>query len=239
MTEIGESVAVAVIALADEQEKLVDCKWKDCPGEIHKKKPPYPENGNVKRNSSYSADWVAAGLEPWVKHGPGKDSKATLADYRAETPKARYAATAAALEHPEYHTQKHHLISVNLFGNVSKLAHDAKLIGYDVNHKNNGICLPTYVVDIIRHDLQAHRGSHPNNLYNSKISPLLRNIEKLCVDYCKVDTQGDADNQKRLIDDLNRLSRRTEDQIRSWRWLLRKGAIKEREESAAMYEEKS
>lgn len=234
MTQVTLQVAVGVIV--EDEPELFQCEWKDCPEKkVHRKKPDYPGGGTVARNSSYSSNWVSAGLEPWVKYGPGKDSKATLIDYRGETKKAAYAVTAAALEHPEYHTQKHHLISVNLFKNVSKLSHDAKLVGYDVNHKNNGICLPTYKIDIIRHDLQAHRGSHPNNHYNLKIEPLLEKLEEACIKYCELDIDGDTESQKELVEDLNRLSRRIEVQIKAWKWLLRKEATTERAESIATY----
>jgi hypothetical protein len=176
---------------------------------------------------------VAANLEPWVKYGDGIDSKATMHDFVAETPKAAYASTAAALKHPQYHTQKHHLISVNLFGDVPDLSDNAKLIGYDVNHKNNGVCLPTYVVDIVRHDLQCHRGSHPNNLYNVHISPLLSDEEQKCVEYCHADFDGKMDTQMSLIKRLNQISRRIESKVKSWQWLLRTEALSERQDSQA------
>src|SRR6267378_7555817 len=158
------------------QDKGEKCKWEVCK-KSHKSTINYPGGGTVARNSTYENDWVQAGLEPWEPNGTGKKSFATtdssqrLKDYRKETPKAKYAIGASRMQDPEYHTQKHHLISVNLFKGVKKLSKDAKLIGYDVNHKNNGVCLPTYVLDIVRHDLQCHRGSHPNNFYNSKIKP--------------------------------------------------------------------
>lgn len=233
MSQIGETCSAGVIA--NDEDDFFSCEWKDCPNEkVHRKKPDYPGRGTVTRNSSYSSDWVAAKLEPWDKYGSGQNSRATMDDYRAETPKAAYAVSAAALEHPEYHTQKHHLISVNLFGNVTKLSHDAKLIGYDVNHTNNGVCLPTYVVDIVRHDLQAHRGSHPNNLYNAKVSPLLRELEKMCIAYCEVDVFGETDSQRKLMEDLNQISRHIEAQIKAWKWLLRKDALSERKQSYEM-----
>jgi len=236
--ELCENVAPGIIISGQDNKPKHKCDWKDC-SETHEKKISYPEGGTVSRNSSYEKDWVSAKLEPWEKYGPGLNSKATLSDYSAETPKAKYRFNAAAMNHPAYHTQKHHLISVNLFGNVTKLSHDAKLIGYDVNHKNNGICLPTYVIDIIQHDLQCHRGSHPNNLYNSKITPLLRNLEKICIRYCKVDSSCDAEPQKNLTDDLNALSRRIEMQIKTWKWLLRKDAINERQKSNDLYKQNS
>lgn len=234
MTEIGESVAVPGMPSNEQEEKLTRCEWKTC-NENHESELKYPKDGDVSRNSSYESDWVSAKLEPWDLYGAGTNSRATLEEYREETPAAKYAATAAAMKHPEYHTQKHHLISVNLFGGVGKLAKNAELIGYDVNHKNNGICLPSYIIDIVQHDLQCHRGSHPKALYNDKINPLLKRLQSRCLNYCELDINGNLESQKKLIDDLNRLSRRIEGKIKSWDWLLRKNAKKERVESNERY----
>lgn len=232
MTEVGE--AVAIPGAPAKEEQLVDCEWKKCK-KTHEKKPSYPKGGTVKRNSSYKADWVKANLEPWQVHGSGKDSKATLAEYQKETPAASYAIAASKLKHPEYHTQKHHLISVNLFDGVSSLSANAKLVGYDANHKNNGICLPSYVLDIVQHDLQCHRGSHPKALYNDKLKPLLANLDKRCQTYCLADSAGDGQGQAALLEDLNRISRRAENKIKQWAWLLRKNAKAERTQSKERY----
>ena len=228
MSELGEGVAVAQI----KEVQMQQCDWKKCK-KTHEKSVTYPNNGKVERNGTYESDWVKAGLEPWELHGPGTDSKATLKDYQDETRAAKYAKTAAKIQHPAYHTQKHHLISVNLLSNVSKLGHNAKLIGYDVNHKNNGICLPSYTLDIVQHNLQCHRGSHPKALYNDKIDPLLRNLETRSLSYCELDIEGKVTMQKRLMDDLNGMSRRIETKIKEWKWLLRKDALAEREQSFA------
>ncbi len=224
MTELGEGVAVPGLEPKDKEK--VKCEWKNCK-KTHEKKPNYPKGGTVERNGSYESDWVNAKLEPWVLYGPGKDSQADLDDYREETPAAQYAETANSLKHPEYHTQKHHLISVNLFNNVSKLSNNAKLIKYDVNHKNNGICLPSYVLDIVQHDLQCHRGPHPK-LYDDKIEPLLANLENKCIKYCEMDVDGEVEHQKQLIKNLNLLSARIERKIKDWKWFLRSKALAER-----------
>lgn len=234
MPQSGENSAIS-----DEEKKtLHECKWKDCKKE-HERAIQYSENGTVDRNGSYATDWVNAGLEPWILYGPGTKSGATLTDYRQETPKAKYAINAAAMNHPAYHTQKHHLISINLFKNVTKLSHNAKLIDYDVNHKNNGICLPTYIADIIQHDLQCHRGNHPSNLYNSKIAPHLKRIQNLCIKYCTGDLSCDTSSQKVLMEDLNNLSRRIETMVKTWKWLLRKNALQERIQSQAMLNQRN
>lgn len=228
MAEMGERSAAA----QDKEVQTHKCDWKKCK-KTHEKEVSYPKTGKVDRNGTYESDWVKSGLEPWELHGPGNDSKATLNEYRAETPAAKYATIAAQMRHPEYHTQKHHLISVNLFSNVSILSHNAELIGYDVNHKNNGICMPSYVLDIVQHDLQCHRGSHPKALYNDKIDPLLRGLESRSLSYCKLDIQGESTMQTQLIDDLNDISRRAETMLKGWKWFLRKDALAERERSYA------
>ncbi len=236
MTEIGEKVAIPGVSMDEQDKKKVKCDWKDCQT-THDKKPKYPKGGTVKRNNSYKTDWVNAKLEPWEAdmYGPGKDSKASLQDYRKETPAASYAPAAAAMKHPKYHTQKHHLISINLFGGYKKLSHDAELIGYDVNHKNNGICLPSYIVDIVRHDLQCHRSGHKDELYNDKIKPLLKKLQDRCVKYCIMDSKGTGEHQAKLMEDLNRISRRVERKILDWKWLVRSNAHAERKSSKERY----
>src|SRR6266566_827700 len=221
------------------QDKGEKCKWAICK-KSHKSTITYPGGGTVARNSTFEDAWKQAGLEPWTLYrSNGKKSFVTtnsserLKDYRKETPKAKYAIAASRMQDPEYHTQKHHLISVNLFKGVQKLSKNAQLIGYDVNHKNNGVCLPTYELDIVRHDLQCHRGSHPNNFYNSKIKPNLEGIEVCCIVYCRMDWDCDTKPQARLIDDLNALSRRILRQIKAWKWLVRTNALTERVEAYA------
>jgi len=234
MTQVGESVAIGVVLDNEEKQTLYKCDWKNCKT-THVVKPAYPSDGTVDRNSSYADDWVGADLEPWKKYGSGKDSRATRKDYLAETPGAAYVSTAAAMTHPSYHTQKHHLVSVKLFKNVPDLAHNAKLVSYDVNHKNNGVCLPSYVIDIVRHDLQCHRGNHPNNLYYDNISPLLSELEAKSLKFCVADSEGEKTMQTTLVGALDRLSLRTEGQLRTWKWLLRSDAVAERARSHAEY----
>lgn len=232
MPEFNEKVASFVLV----SDTLVKCEWHDC-HTTHQRKPTYPKGGKVTRTNGYAQNWIAANLEPWKLRGPGKNPRATLPDFRNETPKAISAAIAAGKVHPEYLTQKHHLISINLFKDVTKLSKDAELIGYDANHKNNGMCLPNYVVDIVQHDLQCHRGSHTNALYNDKIKPMLRNLEKKSIHYCVMDVIGDASTQMTLMDDLNLISRRIEGKIKNWTFLLRKNALKERLESNSRFEQ--
>ena len=224
MTQVKETVASSSLAT----QNLVKCDWHDCKT-THQKKPAYPGKGKVTKNSSYSENWIAAKLEPWELYGPGKNPQATLSDFGDPTKLSSI--RAAEKVHPEYLTQKHHLISINLFKDATKLSKDAELIGYDANHKNNGMCLPNYIVDIVQHDLQCHRGSHPNELYNDKVKPMLRYLEIKCIQYCEMDINGDSSSQMNLMDDLDFISRRIEKRIKDWSFLLRKNALAERLES--------
>lgn len=234
MTQLGEGVQIGIVADPPAGPAPKKCNWKRCKTN-HLKDISYPEGGTVDKNGSYASDWVGANLEPWKKYGDGRDSLAQRADFLEETPGASYVSTASALKHPEYHTQKHHLVSVKLFKNVPDLAHNAKLVGYDVNHKNNGVCLPSYKIDIVRHDLQCHRGNHPNSLYYDHLDPLLSDLEARCVKYCHGDFDGDKSVQQTLVEDIDRLSKRAEQQIKSWKWLLRSDAVQERVDSRATY----
>lgn len=229
--EMMEKIFQSLGVTEEDKKKLVDCKWNKCE-KTHLKKIQYPGGGTVKKNSSYSDDWVSAGLEPWVCYKKkGKNSKPTLKEYREETKAAKYAVTAAAMVYPEYHTQKHHLLAENFFKNFKTLKKNAKLVGWDINNVNNGMCLPSYVIDIVRHDLQCHRGNHPKVLYNDKVKAMLQLLEDRCVKYCQMDVKGDKRVQLMLKDELDQFAERVRRQIKLWNWLLRKDALKEREES--------
>lgn len=234
MTQVGEDVQVGLMTDPASPPVPKKCDWKKCKTN-HTQDIAYPAGGTVDKSGGYADDWVGANLEPWKKYGDGCDSLARRPDFLAETPGASYVSTASALKHPQYHTQKHHLVSVKLFKDVPDLSYNCKLVGYDVNHKNNGVCLPSYVVDIVRHDLQCHRGNHPNSLYYDHLSPLLSDMEARCVRYCHGDFDGNMTVQKTLVDELDRLSRRTEGQIKAWKWLLRSAAAQERIDSKAAY----
>ncbi|MCX4030503.1 AHH domain-containing protein [Endozoicomonas sp. SM1973] len=220
---------------AEKENKKYKCEWNKCKGN-HEKKIRYPSNGSVQRNNTYDSDWIRAGLEPWVLYGPGRNSYATLADYKDEAPNANYTGTAAAMIYPEYHTQKHHLISIKLFDSVTQLRDNAKLIGYDANNSNNGICLPSFIADIVQHDLQLHRGRHSRKLYDSKVLKALKVINQECKEYCKKDVKGNILNQKKLIDDLDSLSSIVKRKIINWEYLLSRKAFNNKEKSINRYE---
>lgn len=213
----------------EDEDKTHKCDWKNCKGK-HKKPIHYPNDGVIKRDNVFANNWVKTGLEPWVIYGAGKDTKAIKEDYLAETKRIDVVNKAIKLKHPEYPTQKHHVIPIALFNNYKTLAKNAKLAGYDINHHKNGICLPSFVVDIAQHDLQCHRGRHPNNAYQLKLSLSIEHLENRSIDLCKNKLNG-SEISDSLIKKLNKLSKRTADSIIQWRYLLRSDSINERTES--------
>jgi hypothetical protein len=234
--EIGELVAAPPLqASEDDKEEMFECKWQDCEKKhLEDINPSYPSKGSVSKGAAtsgrnYEAEWIACDLEPWKLRGDGVDPTPKVADYSSEIdvskPRNKKMVTKAIEEfsHPSYMTQKHHVISVHLFDDFSKLAYDAKLVDYNVNDKENGICLPYFSTDIVRHDLQAHRGPHPP-MYDERVSVLLRNLEEKCVRYC---TEGCQPLLKRK---LEAISRRVIGHIEAWEagWYLRSTAVAER-----------
>jgi len=244
---------VKTFTMSDQKNKgktLHHCEWIGCEGSEerprkphHIKEPKYPGNGNLDRGE-LDID------NPWEIHGPGQNSHATIDDYAdqfSDNAKDKWKFAGSAFykhSYPVYPTQKHHLISIELFDNYPDLSDNAKLIGYDVNRSKNGLALPTYIVDIVQHDLQSHNGSHSKDLYSNNpdygdsIDTRLSKLDADCVDYCKSDHKGKGKRQKRLIEDLDRISDRAKYAIRVWRWLLRPNALKERELSETMLADK-
>ncbi len=219
-----------------ENPKTYKCKWSNCKGN-HKKVIRYPKGGTAKRKSGFDKKWVAAGIEPWMLHGPGENTYPTSDEYFAElrtksSGNRRKCNTYANYEHPMYATQKHHALPVSSFKDFPILRKNINLIGYNVNHHKNGICLPTFTIDIPRHDLQCHRGPHPA-LYFDKISKRLQDIESETENYCHKDIQGNMSYQKALVDDLNEESEEVIGLIRHWEYLLRSNAHEDRKSSEA------
>lgn len=214
------------------------CRWRNCPG-THEEdiNPHYPNDGVLARGKdsnqvAYADAWIAAGLEPWIEcKSPGTDPQATRNDYQRdlvgnEVPKPQNLTMidlAVSSPSGQYVTQKHHLISTHLFGKVPSLANNARLVGYNANNFANGICLPYFTLDIVRHDRQCHRGKHIVD-YDNMVLPLLLNLEEEAESYC------DSGIQKELIERLERISARARQQILGWKkgWYLRTRAETER-----------
>jgi len=215
--------------------KTVACPWMNCAGD-HIEQPEYhgkgvTDRGNASSGQGYEAAWTAAGLEPWIERGPGLDPQAARDDYQRDlvgdrNPKPRNEAMiekAATLPAPEYCTEKHHLISVHLFGEVPKLAHNLRLVGYNANDHSNGICLPYFTLDIVRHDRQCHRGQHPK-AYDKKVFALLSNTEEESLIRCR------DGNTSGISDEISAIEQRVRSKVLSWAkgWTLRSKADVER-----------
>jgi hypothetical protein len=238
--EIGESFSGPAPPVQEEEQKRYPCKWNDCKGKHSEDiNPSYPSKGSTSKGAAtsganYEAEWIRAGLEPWVLRGPGLDRKPTAAEYGAELDltKARNRnmvnKSVEEFSHPAYMTQKHHVVSVHLFDDFKKLAYDARLVDYNVNDKENGICLPYFIADIVRHDLQCHRGPHPP-MYDERVSVLLRDLEQRCIHFC------DVGMQPQVKQELEAIAQRVIRHIEQWRpgWYLRSNAPAERAQSFA------
>jgi hypothetical protein len=212
--------------------------------------PKYDDKGRYTKNSTYESDWekedVKDGeerppIEPWDLWGPGRyrnpgDFDTYMDELTSKTSPKNIEICTNAEERAQnsngrrYATQKHHLISVELFGGYSDLAFNSKLVNWDINDKDNGGCFPTFIYDIFRHDLQAHRGPHPGK-YDDNVGDLLTAIEDRCVDYCKNDADGKKAKQESLKQELEALSDFIYTQLINWEWFLRSDALAERQAS--------
>lgn len=203
----------------DPVDKKYKCDWKKCK-EQHDDEIEYNNDGCTVR-SDYTGFWK----KPWLS-GTGKmSSKVTLAHYKSEN-KIKHQETAKnLLGTNQYATENHHLIPIATMGNYKKLAHNAKLLGFDINDGKYGICLPYFITDIFKHDLQSHKTNHGS--YSKKVGKLLFRIEKESITYCT------NNNQRQLINDLSELANDLREDIKSWNqaWLLRKSAAQDRVKS--------
>ena len=89
------------------------------------------------------------------------------------------------------------------------------------------MCLPTFVVDIIQHDLQCHRGNHPNNLYYDRVAIKIKKLQKDSKILCNNNSGGQPTKQKDLITMLDNLSKSIESKIKKRKYLLRSDALNE------------
>lgn len=118
-----------------------------------------------------------------------------------------------------YTTQYHHVVSVNLVGarddgKFKKLAFNLGLVGWNINNKDyNGINLPYFREDLIWHDLQPHRGSHPEKEYNEVVNDELAALERDCLKYCK---NAKNTNAELLIEEMNTLCQNLRNKILRW-----------------------
>lgn len=191
------------------------CKWQNCKTK-HKKPPKYSNTGRTTktRSESYTSHWKKKGLEPWQLLGNGNalpdvfhdpDHDAWKLGYKREPSPDHKAKIMASATQPEagadYPVQGHHIIPVEAFSSdeLKALKTNITLIGWDINAPENGIFLPTLAPDMLRHNLQLHRGPHPKD-YEQSIKTELKEIQTECLNYCK------DDKQEQLIKELNELT---------------------------------
>lgn len=77
-----------------------------------------------------------------------------------------------------------------------------------------------FAADICRHNLQLHRSGHPP-AYMEAVNNQLTIIQDNCKDYCR------KNQQKILIEKLNKLSKKVHLKIKDWdkTYLLRKDSV--------------
>jgi len=193
------------------------------------KEPHYPEGGRAERDSGAPAVWRDTHhLVPWLH--PAQDDGINSYHEAKDYHYAR-GSPASAYPFPTYATEGHHLISCDLFkeGNYPELVHNALLLGYDINCRENGFHVPAYVVDIVCHDLQNHASDHawsePAPLkydLDEKAAPFVAQLQERCYAYCSGDFAGDVTTQHALIRDLHGLSEMVRRKLAGWRWYLTK-----------------
>lgn len=208
------------------------CQWQDCKTK-HDKPIKYVNNGRTTRRLGFNKQWENEQLQPWLLQGAGQALPTPFHDPKHDAwelgfkgfispisrQRMKQSATNPSAGSP-YPVQAHHLIPVSIFSQTPKLKKNIELIGWDVNDKENGLFLPVFAPDMLRHDLQMHRGPHPSN-YKELIQSELIEIEDECLNHCK------TGNQKQLIKRLNKLSNRINLKVKNWdpKYLLREDSL--------------
>lgn len=199
------------------------CQWQDCKTK-HDKPIKYVNNGRTTRRLGFNKQWKNEQLQPWLSQGSGQALPTPFHDPKHDawefgfkgfiSPISRQRMKLSAANPSAgstYPVQGHHLIPVSVFGSTQfkKLRKNIRLIGWDVNDPENGIFLPVLAPDMLRHDLQMHRGPHPND-YEKAIKFELTEIARECLNHCK------NGSQKQLLKELNDLSEEIKSYIRDW-----------------------
>jgi len=181
--------------------KKVECEWKECKPNTHPYKITYVKGGEVEKKYPYTGFWAHPSLL--------YTQKATLLYYpkNGGPPKPINRLNS-------YRIQHHHVIPANVLKkSVKTIAHNLKLLGWDMNNGNlNGMCLPWYDRDILWHDLQLHLGPHPSYDLDVKVS--LKKLEGKCKKYCK------SLNQEQLLVKIEGKVKLFKDKIKGWRVIL-------------------
>ena len=158
----------------------IDCKWHDC--KKHQSPVIYPGKGVLKRGSLSS--WPHPSEKPGL---PAQTTKITDEDFFRQKDGTKKRENVSA---NNYKYQRHHVIPVQVFNSLSDLKKDLEFLGYNINiHAENGICLPFRIKDLVWHDLQYHRGSHP--IYTAKVKKRVEDIMSVCESLCEDGRQAE------------------------------------------------
>ncbi|MGO3738651.1 MAG: AHH domain-containing protein [Marinomonas foliarum] len=191
-------------------------------------------DGRTTRRLGFNKQWKNEQLQPWLSQGTGQALPTPFHDPKHDAWKLGFKGFISPLSRQQikqsaanpnagspYPVQGHHLIPVSIFSQTPKLKRNIELIGWDVNGKENGIFLPVFAPDMLRHDLQMHRGPHPKR-YKESIEFELSKIEQKCLNYCG------SRKQRQLIKQLISLSEDIKEFIEDWdpKYLLREDSRK-------------
>lgn len=190
------------------------CAWKDCKGDPHPSKVDYKdqEQGCTERGT-YVGNWP----EPFHILTPSYTNFGVQEGCFKGLCSRRYVGVVQS-NRDHYETQNHHVIPVASIQSFTRLTHNLKLIGWNLNDGiSNGICLPYFREDSIWHDLQPHRGSHPR-IYTDDVKESLKPLETECLVYCQEAEKEDSKvDQQTLKKDINKLVETIRNRILNWR----------------------
>ena len=191
------------------------CDWKGCKGEPHpvRIKPKYPD----RKKGVIDKKPIPNDVHPNLLYGDlcGKNVLGHTFPYRTTKMKSKW--------YYNYRFQRHHIIPANMRKKFKKLFFNLKLMGWDLNSPiSNCLNLPMYDKDIVWHDLQTHRGSHPR--YDGMVKVELLDLETECLDFCKNSETGDKNlpTQDNLIPNTSETTSFFAEMILNWNpaWIL-------------------
>lgn len=175
------------------------CGWQDdC--QKHKKAVGYPRKGMLDRRPLI--DW------PHPSIGKTKSYKTNIKDKHKRGEFKGQMVTAK-----NYKYQRHHVLPVEVFQNIKPMKKNLKLLRYDINvFAENGICLPFRPQDMMWHDLQCHRGSHPE--YTAIVEQRVQDIMNECGQFCK------NGQQSKLWDMIEKAAKTCIKEIKNWSLMI-------------------
>ena len=185
------------------------CGWLDkCQGHQKAVDGYVPDRANLGRMPLDKYGW----LRPWEMGLPENTTKIT----DVHTGKKWSGQVTAT----NYRYQRHHIIPCEVFKNPI-LNKNLELLGYDINvFDENGISLPYRIKDLVWHDLQFHRGSHP--AYTGIVRTRVMAIVRKCGQYCE---KGE---QSTLWDFIKERVDKSRNEIKNWTLLIHPWAAAER-----------